>query len=370
MKANCKLYCSRRIRLGASLSLIFFVFLLTGCRQKGPESLSLQWSDNQATGIRIPKALLANSREQNPGTALQVRLQNSAVPMLGEYHVSEEAVFFTPLLPLSPGKHYEVFYNKDLMGRLVVPVPGQGNAPVLMAVYPSADTLPENLLKLYLRFSSPMRAGEALQHIQLLNERGDTARDVFLDLQPELWNSEGTTLTLWLDPGRIKRDLIPHRRLGNPLQYGKRYQLVVDSAWKDVRGLAMEQGYTKQFIAGERDQTAPRPDAWTLEVPKGRSAAPLRINLNEPLDYFLLQEAIQVINKEGRLMKTEVRVGAGEKRIEVFPENKWTAGWYRLRIASHLEDLAGNSLNRLFDRDVTAPQKKEQEFREIAFAIR
>ena len=40
----------------------------------------------------------------------------------------------------------------------------------------------------------------------------------FLDLQPELWNAEGTVLTLWLDPGRIKRDLIPNKELGIPLK--------------------------------------------------------------------------------------------------------------------------------------------------------
>ena len=37
-------------------------------------------------------------------------------------------------------------------------------------------------------------------------------KSIFLELENELWNPEHTQLTLWLDPGRIKRDLIPNQR--------------------------------------------------------------------------------------------------------------------------------------------------------------
>ena len=77
--------------------------------------------------------------------------------------------------------------------------------------------MPENLLKIYLRFSHPMREGQSDKYISLIKNGKDTLPDVFLNLQPELWNEDRTVLTVWLDPGRIKRDLQPNLKLGNPL---------------------------------------------------------------------------------------------------------------------------------------------------------
>jgi hypothetical protein len=57
--------------------------------------------------------------------------------------------------------------------------------------------------------------------------------------QPNLWNKEATALTHWLDPGRIKRDLQPNQRLGNPLVFGEHCTLVVDRRWKNVAAISM-----------------------------------------------------------------------------------------------------------------------------------
>ncbi len=364
--------CSRRktVRLGLSLNLIFFALFLVTCRQKETQVLGLQWSGKQAVGLRIPQTVLSGNSEQNLESVLQVRLHKSNVPMLGEYTIGDGVILFTPVLPLSPGKQYEVFYNSKPAGSLEVPAPDKSNAPMLVAIYPSADTVPENLLKFYVEFSSPMREGEALRHIHLLDERGDTIPDVFLDLQPELWNTAGTTLTLWVDPGRIKRELIPNQRFGNPLKTGKHYQLLIDSAWKDVAGVALRRSYRKRFFASVRDETSPQPAAWKLDVPIAGSTGPLRIHFNEPLDFFLLNETVQIVNKEGSKIEAAERVVDGEKVFEMVPHQKWAAGTYRIQVASYLEDLAGNNLARLFDRDLTAPQKKDQGLSERTFVIR
>jgi hypothetical protein len=54
-------------------------------------------------------------------------------------------------------------------------------------VYPTADTLPENLLKFYIHFSRPMRDGDAARHVALLDERGRAVSDAFLATDTELW---------------------------------------------------------------------------------------------------------------------------------------------------------------------------------------
>jgi hypothetical protein len=45
-----------------------------------------------------------------------------------------------------------------------------------------------------------------------------------------------------------------------------------------------------------------------------------------------------------------------EKQLNFIPNKPWSPGQYNLQVEARLEDLAGNNLNRLFDRDVTNPQ--------------
>src|SRR5262249_20989692 len=61
-------------------------------------------------------------------------------------------------------------------------------APTLERIYPSGEVLPENLLRFYLHFSSPMSRGEAYKHLRLLDASGKAIADTFLELDEELWS--------------------------------------------------------------------------------------------------------------------------------------------------------------------------------------
>ncbi|MCH7864908.1 MAG: hypothetical protein IIC56_06820, partial [Proteobacteria bacterium] len=98
-------------------------------------------------------------------------------------------------------------------------------------VYPSADVLPENLLKFYLHFSAPMSRGDSYQHIRLVRQNGSVVDLPFLELDQELWDRRQTRLTLLFDPGRIKRGLKPHEEVGPALKPGRRYTLEIDAHW-------------------------------------------------------------------------------------------------------------------------------------------
>lgn len=370
MTAHNNFSSVKMIRLGFLLSLIFFMHGGSGCKQKETGTVSIVWSGSKATGIMIPHALLEAGGKENTGSSLQIYLQQSGVPMLGDYQPVREGILFKPLIALTPGKQYGVFFKKKLIGRLQIPLPAATDAPALVAVYPSADTLPENLLKIYLLFSSPMREGEALRHIHVLNEQADTLSGIFLDLQPELWNPERTTLTLWLDPGRIKRGLIPNQRLGTPLKSGMHYTLVVEKDWKDVRGLALQSVSSKRFFVRQRDDTSPQPAQWQMALPQANTSQPLRIAFQEPLDPFLVPETVQIADERGTGVEGSVTLLNKEQELAFYPAKPWQPGRYRLRVLTYLEDLAGNNLNKVFDRDITRQQKKDDAWEERAFKIR
>jgi hypothetical protein len=250
-----------------------------------------------------------------------------------------------------------------------IPLSSSGN-PVVLNIYPSADSVPENLLKVYVEFSKPMRVGRSLEHITLLREGRDTIRAVFLELQPELWNHEATILTLWLDPGRIKRDLQPNMRMGKPLQEGIRYTLVVSETWADAQGNTLPEPYLHTFHVVERDTLSPDPDQWDLVIPRAGSTEDLRVQFGESVDAILLREAFTVETREGQGVDGTIIALQGERSLLFRPSAPWPSGQYYLQSEGRLEDLAGNNLNRPFDRDIlSSSEPSEQALFQRAFIV-
>ncbi|MEJ7769338.1 MAG: Ig-like domain-containing protein, partial [Chitinophagaceae bacterium] len=90
------------------------------------------------------------------------------------------------------------------------------------------------------------------------------------------------------------------------------------------------------------------------QPPKAGTMDPLRIILREPLDNFLLRETIQILDNNNKVINGSFTVSGKETQLYFVPAQQWKTGRYRLRVADDLEDLAGNNLARLFDRDLHA----------------
>ena len=362
-------------RLGKNTGLvIYFLVFFSACAFKEDKSndkpsLSLLWEGQKAVGISIPK----NLTETAASNALSVRLAGAGeqTTILGDYDIREETILFKPLIPFTPGLSYHIFVDTVFMGGVTIPQPENTEKPVLLSIYPTPDTLPENLLKMYLQFSKPMRAGNSLQYITLIDAHNDTLPAPFLALQPELWNKEGTLLTLWLDPGRIKKDLQPNQALGAPLSAGENITLVIAPTWKDRDGFPLDQEYTRHFYVSSGDRSLPVPDVWDLKIPEAGTQQSLEISFGEPLDYALLQETISIQGEEGGTVPGSISLENGERKLYFIPQDVWKKGSYRIQVESRLEDLAGNNLNRPFEVDNENYQPgDEQEFYEVKFEVR
>lgn len=360
-KAGLQLICS----------LAFFSLLALSACQKREENIELLWKDQRATGISIPRQLIQNFSAAATDPSIKVVLANgNKRAILGKFSADNSALLFEPLIPLTPGLTYHILQNNQLIGQLLVPFNKNEKAPELLAIYPQLDTLPENLLKFYVHFSKPMRSGESLQFIHLLDKKQDTLRNVFLNLQPELWDTSSSVLTLWLDPGRIKRGLTLNRALGNPLKMNETYHLVISSTWKGQNGLKLAQTYRKTFVAGKRDEQAPDVKRWQMQVPRAGTTALLQIKTQEPLDHYLLSESIGIVDQNNTPVKGEIRLVKKDDQVVFFPAVPWKAQRYRLQVDARLEDLAGNNLNRVFDRDITKTKSRTKSYYELAFEVK
>jgi len=346
-------------------SLVFFLCVIAACQAHKSDKITLVWKNGQAKGILIPNDLI----EDMDKYPLTVALNGSDRNVLGDFNRTDNGVLFEPLIPLSQGMEYGVLQSSRMVGKIAVPI-NTGKSPRITAIYPQADTVPENLLKFYIEFSEPMQTGSALEHIFLLDKNRDTLDRIFLDLKPELWDQTDRVLTIWIDPGRIKRDLVLNKELGNPLHSRQAYELVISGKWKDRRGLTLEKDISKKFIAGPRVDAQLSTYQWRISAPKAGTPAPLIIYLGHPLDHYLLRESLNVLTGDGRSVKGKITLADKDKTWMFTPDAQWQLGEYKLRVASRLEDLSGNNLNKVFDRDIYKQKKNDNAYYERQFKIK
>jgi hypothetical protein len=307
-----------------------------------------------------------------------------SVPMLGEHRVEGALLRFLPAFPLESGLRYRaVFDAGQLPGAssaaagkvtsvLQVPVQPERATTTVTQVYPSADVLPENLLKFYLHFSAPMSRGNIYEHIHLLNEANQPVELPFLELAEELWSADMMRLTLFIDPGRIKREVKPLEEIGPALVAGRRFTLVIGAGWKDANGNRLKRGFTKRFTVGPPDRSPPDPRRWGYQAPPIRTREPLAIDLAKPMDSALALRMIHVVDEAGREVPGQPLLTERERIWKFLPQHSWKAGRYSLIVETTIEDLAGNNIGKAFEVDVFdgGAKRLEQPTVKLPFELR
>jgi len=291
-------------------------------------------------------------------------LSDMNVPaMLGSYRIDEGLIRFQPQYPLERGVNYRAVFrpaklpgadNKsaDIISNFKLPLTEGRPTTIVTQVYPSADVLPENLLKFYIHFSAPMQGGHIYNYIHLLDEGGKPVELPFLEIDEELWNADMTRLTLFIDPGRIKRGVKPLEDIGPALENGKHYILAIDSAWLDSTGLPLRKGFRKPFSVGPQDRESPDASVWKIKPPKSGTLDSLTVNFQEPMDQALALRVIRVVDAAGLLVEGNIGVSANETVWSFSPHQPWRAGPHQLHVQNTIEDLAGNNIGKTFEVDL------------------
>ncbi|MEX2174621.1 MAG: Ig-like domain-containing protein [Pirellulaceae bacterium] len=279
----------------------------------------------------------------------------------GTYALEVATLRFTPRFSLKGGLAYRAEVCLPAADRrsaparyekvFVLPAPPRGKPAEVTAIYPSADTLPENQLRFYLHFSAPMSGGDAYSHLQLLGENGAAVELPFLELGEELWDARSRRLTLLIDPGRIKRGLVPREELGPVLEAGKKYTLVVGQTWPDASGQRLPVEYKKTFSVGPPIEAALDPQDWKISSPAAGSTDLLEIVFPRPLDRALVQRTIAVVGPDDKPVAGNVTLALDERAWRFQPDRPWNQGKHQLAIDTTLEDLAGNRIGRPFEVD-------------------
>ena len=285
----------------------------------------------------------------------------SIQPIAGRFKVSSDAVSFLPRFPFVDGLGYSLLVDlspgQQASGpevwNIQRPPPDGPPTTEVVAIYPSVDHLPVNQLKFYVHFSSPMSEGFAARAVQVLrDDNGQPIQNVFLAMDPELWDSERRRLTLLLDPGRIKRGLVSNLEAGYPLIEGSPIILAIGTQFRDAGGRPLRDGAKKRYDIGPPLRVRVNPADWRCQAPVAGSKDPLVVKFDRPLDHALLEHTLRVNDPTGWTLAGQSTVGSGEQSWQFAPQSPWQEGRHQVMIDPLLEDLAGNSLNRVFDRDL------------------
>jgi hypothetical protein len=292
------------------------------------------------------------------------RSPGAATPMAGTFVVDGTALRFRPRFPFAAGTTYAFLTraandHTSVMSPpllLTRPAATRRASTVVMHLYPTAARLPVNALRFYVHFSAAMSEGLAGTAVELRDAgSGQVLPGAILPMEPELWDRRRTRLTLLLDPGRIKRGLVPHSEVGYPLTPGRAIALVVHRAFLDADGAPLAAGAERCYSVGPAIRRRLEPRSWRLEAVHAGTRLPVRAIFDRPVDHALGLRCLTVIDGDRKPVPGRSALEAGERVWSFTPAGSWNTSAYTLLVAPELEDVAGNSVTRVFDRDLTNP---------------
>jgi hypothetical protein len=310
-----------------------------------------------------------------PEAAVQVRPRTAPrpgefPPMAGRLVRQGLDVSFIPRYPFVDGTPYTVSVGGATAAVLVRPVSEGTATTTVCTIHPTIGVVPRNLLRFYVTFSAPMSEGWAASCVTLVDAAGDAMIGALLPTEHELWDAERRRLTVLLDPARIKRGLPTHLQAGYALGRAASFRLVIDERFQDARGLPLAAPAARCYDVGADERRYVEPADWQLRAPPGRTVEPLDVTFDRPLDQALLARCLHVVGPDGEPVRGHAVVGVGARSWQLEPFEAWRRGTYRLMVDPRLEDLAGNSLSRLFDRDLTCPDEAPRPAESVALAFR
>jgi hypothetical protein len=276
--------------------------------------------------------------------------------MAGRLVRDGDDVCFVPRFPFVDGRSYTVTVAGTAVAVLARPRPPRPAVTEVLAIYPTAAEVPRNLLRFYLWFSAPMSEGYAAEHVSLVDAvSGDPLTGALLPTAGELWSGDRRRLTVLLDPARIKRGLAAHREVGYPLRRGEPFRLVVGAGFADAAGHPLRSPAERWYAVGPDERRRVDPAAWALATPPAGTREPFGAAFGRPLDHGLLRRCLHVTGPDGQPVPGLAEPGPQERSWRLTPRRPWVPGPHVLTVEDVLEDLAGNSVSRVFDRDLARP---------------
>jgi hypothetical protein len=210
-------------------------------------------------------------------------------------------------------------------------------------ISPEAMALPANTLRFYIHFSRPGEAHFDREQLRLKNEDGQVVPDPFLVLSHELWSRDGRRLTVFMEPGRIKRGMGEDPSHEPAFIVGRKYSLVITALGQTAR---------HTFRVGDPILEAIDESDWRVDPPIVGSTNPAIVHFNRVMDAALCEDEIRILNPFGKVLDTRVTLARDAITLAFYPNQPWSAGNHTLVVSDRFEDVCGNRLGEALDHDL------------------
>lgn len=274
-------------------------------------------------------------------------------PIAGRYALDGTSLIFLPAYGFEPGQDYVARAKTTPDDMTLVPFQIASEAAFVAAevthIYPSGDDLPENALRFYIHFSTPMKPHVAFDYIRLRDASGTTDDAAFMQFKQELWNADRTRLTVLIDPGRIKRNVATNVELGPALLEGERYTLEIEAGWPSADGRSILPRFARNFTVGPPLRNLPGLNLWEATRPCVGTQGSLYVTFDRPFDRHLLEQNIHIADSGGRNIEGTLIVGSRERSLIFTPDAAWSGDTIQIIVDATLEDVAANNFRDLLD---------------------
>lgn len=341
---------------------------------------SSQYGSINLVGLQ-PELLHALSQlgDNDLASFFYIRVKNAQMNVLGRYLVTDTSLVFIPrFLPDHQIEHYaHIDFDKfgnllptDLTGKKIFQLSfhrHNENLTHVTSFLPQGDTLPNNVLRGYIRFSGSMGLANPYKFIQVFDSHGKTVDEPFVEMPEGLWDETRSRLTLLFHPGRIKRGVGPNISKGSIFKSGKNYTIQILKTWKDVHGKQLKEDFVKTFYVSAAVRKRIDTNDWLIDVPSIQTRVPLVVTPTHTLDIVLVSRMMRIYQND-QMIAGEWRSDRNGLELFFVPEEYWTNGSYTLMVDPHLEDICGNTLLSPFDVESEIRQESDVKS-EIQFNI-
>lgn len=194
---------------------------------------------------------------------------------------------------------------------------------------------------------------EIFDQIELRDSQGKPVEDPWR--RTELWSENDTRLTLWFHPGRVKVGVNLREQLGPPLTPFKEYSLVIPREMLDASGNPLGKEHIKRFRATAEVRERLDTRQWKLQLPRAGTREPLRVSFPRAVDPLLFNREVELLGPDGKKVAGASSFGLQEQSWQWTPVGAWPVGKYQLRVGDDTADLAGNTVERPFEVDLSSP---------------
>ena len=143
--------------------------------------------------------------------------------------------------------------------------------------------MPENQLRMYIEFSAPMGRRGGIEHVALLDERGDGGRGSVPPARLRVLERRPDSVYRVLRSRRVKQGILPNKQMGRALK-GRQDPIRCSSAreWQDANGCRSRNRPDARSASGPPDTTRSITAQVANRAAQGRRQMPLVVTFPEP----------------------------------------------------------------------------------------